>query len=431
MSVMQSGFPSSASSASSALSLSLADCARRFGGSAVCNVRRTPLPLILVNTAAPHPSTIDAHHSRRQTHARSICAQHGALTGGQVRAFRRPHRRRRHFRRGRRLSPDEAVSRAPASSCSRRRRASAAPGSPIAIPASAPTATSTPSAIASSRGGASRSRPPPRSSAYMGEVIDENGLGPHIRYRHKIPSARWSSAANAGPSRATRTDTGETVRFTAELPLDVPGLLPPRRGLHAALAGHGDVQGPDRPSADLARRTSTTRASASSSSAPAPPRRRSSRDRRRMRPRHHAAALADIFHRRRATPMSWPRSSANSRSSENWIHEIVRRKILHDQGAFTRRAFAEPEAVKQELLAGVRAHLGPDYDIETHFTPKYRPWRQRIAFVPDGDLFQGITLRQGLGGHRRNRALHRNRHPAQIRPGSSTPTSSSPPPAST
>ena len=45
---------------------------------------------------------------------------------------------------------------------------------------------------------------------------------------------------------------------------------------------------------------------------------------------------------------------------------------------------------KQELIAGVSAHLGPDYDVTTHFTPTYRPWRQRIAFVPDGDLFQGI-----------------------------------------
>ena len=75
---------------------------------------------------------------------------------------------------------------------------------------------------------------------------------------------------------------------------------------------------------------------------------------------------------------------------ETWIHEIVRRKILHDQSVFTRRSFTEPEVVKQELLAGVRAYLGPDYDVETHFTPRYRPWRQRIAFIPDGDLFQGI-----------------------------------------
>jgi cation diffusion facilitator CzcD-associated flavoprotein CzcO len=75
---------------------------------------------------------------------------------------------------------------------------------------------------------------------------------------------------------------------------------------------------------------------------------------------------------------------------ESWIHEIVRRKILHDQAAFTRRSLEEPETVKRELLAGVRAYLGEDFDIETHFTPRYRPWRQRIAFVPDGDIFQGI-----------------------------------------
>ena len=76
---------------------------------------------------------------------------------------------------------------------------------------------------------------------------------------------------------------------------------------------------------------------------------------------------------------------------ETWIHEIVRRKILHDQAVFTRRSFEEPEAVKQDLLAAVRAQLGPDYDVGPHFTPSYRPWRQRIAFVPDADLFKGIS----------------------------------------
>src|ERR1700694_6162059 len=76
--------------------------------------------------------------------------------------------------------------------------------------------------------------------------------------------------------------------------------------------------------------------------------------------------------------------------SEEWIHEIVRRKILFDQDTFTRRSFTEPEVVKQELLGAIRAVLGPNYDIEKHFTPSYRPWRQRIAFVPDADLFLAI-----------------------------------------
>ncbi|MGA1676258.1 MAG: flavin-containing monooxygenase, partial [Pseudomonadales bacterium] len=74
-----------------------------------------------------------------------------------------------------------------------------------------------------------------------------------------------------------------------------------------------------------------------------------------------------------------------------WTHEIVRRKILHDQQEITRRSFEEPERLKAELIAGARAYLGPDFDVERHFTPRYRPWQQRLAFIPDGDLFRGIA----------------------------------------
>ena len=76
---------------------------------------------------------------------------------------------------------------------------------------------------------------------------------------------------------------------------------------------------------------------------------------------------------------------------EAWIHEITRRKIIYEGAKFTERCFSNPEAVKDELLGQVRELLGPDYDVDTHFTPSYMPWRQRLAFVPDGDLFQGIA----------------------------------------
>ncbi len=36
---------------------------------------------------------------------------------------------------------------------------------------------------------------------------------------------------------------------------------------------------------------------------------------------------------------------------EEWIHEIVRRKTLHDQAEVTRLSFEEPEMVKELLLA--------------------------------------------------------------------------------
>ena len=53
-------------------------------------------------------------------------------------------------------------------------------------------------------------------------------------------------------------------------------------------------------------------------------------------------------------------------------------------------AGASPARVKQLILGGVRMALGPDYDVATHFTPRYNPWDQRLCLVPDGDLFKAI-----------------------------------------
>jgi cation diffusion facilitator CzcD-associated flavoprotein CzcO len=73
---------------------------------------------------------------------------------------------------------------------------------------------------------------------------------------------------------------------------------------------------------------------------------------------------------------------------EHWIHAIVRKKLLEEQKGRVHRAAREPEAVAQEMIASVAAHLGPEVDVETHFTPRYRPWQQRVAFIPDGDFFE-------------------------------------------
>jgi cation diffusion facilitator CzcD-associated flavoprotein CzcO len=50
-----------------------------------------------------------------------------------------------------------------------------------------------------------------------------------------------------------------------------------------------------------------------------------------------------------------------------------------------------PHLAKRNLVQMVRAQLGPDYDVATHFTPRYNPWDQRLCLAPDGDLFRAIT----------------------------------------
>ena len=50
----------------------------------------------------------------------------------------------------------------------------------------------------------------------------------------------------------------------------------------------------------------------------------------------------------------------------------------------------KPDKVKSLLLGGVRQMLGPDYDVDRHFTPRYNPWDQRLCLVPDADFFRAI-----------------------------------------
>jgi cation diffusion facilitator CzcD-associated flavoprotein CzcO len=57
---------------------------------------------------------------------------------------------------------------------------------------------------------------------------------------------------------------------------------------------------------------------------------------------------------------------------------------------FFRMARTKPQKVKSALIRMVRDQLGPDYDVETHFTPRYNPWDQRLCLVPDADLFESI-----------------------------------------
>ena len=225
---------------------------------------------------------------------------------------------------------------------------------------------------------------------YMGDAIEENGLGEHIRYKHRIEKAEWSSKDAQWIVDATRTDTGEKCRFSCNFLWMCQGYYRHSKGYTPQWDGMENYKGvlvhpqtwPE--GLDYKGKNVLVIGSGATAATVIP------------------AMAADAAHitmlQRSPTYFRAGRNAIEIAETlrelqvdEAWIHEISRRKILHDQAAFTKRTFEEPETVREELLAGVRSYLGPDYDIETHFTPKYRPWRQRLAFVPDGDLFKGIA----------------------------------------
>jgi monooxygenase len=55
-----------------------------------------------------------------------------------------------------------------------------------------------------------------------------------------------------------------------------------------------------------------------------------------------------------------------------------------------------PNFVKAGIINQISQALGSDYDVATHFTPRYNPWTQRLCLVPDGDFFHAI--KQGRAG---------------------------------
>ncbi|MCW5879613.1 MAG: NAD(P)/FAD-dependent oxidoreductase [Anaerolineae bacterium] len=52
----------------------------------------------------------------------------------------------------------------------------------------------------------------------------------------------------------------------------------------------------------------------------------------------------------------------------------------------------KPEVTKQTIVRMAQQELGPDYDVATHFTPRYNPWDQRVCLVPDADLFKAVKV---------------------------------------
>ena len=69
---------------------------------------------------------------------------------------------------------------------------------------------------------------------------------------------------------------------------------------------------------------------------------------------------------------------------------ITRWKNVLMQMLFFNIARKRPDKMKKQLIDLVRGHLGPDYDVATHFTPRYNPWDQRLCLVPDADLFDAL-----------------------------------------
>ena len=75
-------------------------------------------------------------------------------------------------------------------------------------------------------------------------------------------------------------------------------------------------------------------------------------------------------------------------------YPIVRWKNVLMTTVFFQLSRRAPRMIKALIRKGVERRLPRDYDVDTHFKPRYDPWDQRVCLVPDGDLFQAIRKGQ-------------------------------------
>ena len=226
---------------------------------------------------------------------------------------------------------------------------------------------------------------------YLGETIKENQIDEQIRYRHKIIEAEWSSKKKSWILKVERSDTKKIIYFSCNFLMMCQGYFRHNEGYTPKWKDMDKFKGkivhteewPE--NLDYKNKSIILIGSGATAATTVPAMASKA---------NHVTMLqrSPTFYRTSTIGTEEFVERLNKFSDdEKWTYGIVRQQILINQEIFIRRCIEEPEVVKDELINEVRKILGPDYDIEKHFTPSYRPWQQRITLTSNGDLFKSIA----------------------------------------
>jgi monooxygenase len=226
---------------------------------------------------------------------------------------------------------------------------------------------------------------------YIRETAQESGIDRKIRYGHQVTRASWSSKDSAWTIEATNAD-GQTVRFGCNFLYMCSGYYDYSEGYMPGWPEmeryRGQIVHPQKWPEDLEYEGKRVVVIGSGATAvtlvPA-----------------MAAKAAHVTMLQRSPTYIVARPSQDVIA--NWLRErlpakaayaMVRWKNVLIGMYFYGLARRKPNATKKGILELVRKELGPEYDVEKHFSPRYNPWDQRLCLVPDSDLFAVIRSGQ-------------------------------------
>ncbi|MGW4121342.1 flavin-containing monooxygenase [Nocardia sp. NPDC004711] len=224
---------------------------------------------------------------------------------------------------------------------------------------------------------------------YLRETITENGLSEHIRFGHRVLDAQFSSATGRWTVLVEHIGSAEQVRFTARFLFLGTGMYDHRAGYTPDFAGLDEFEGrvvhPQHWPADLDHAGKRVVVIGSGATAvtliPA---------------MAGSAAHVTMLQRSPSYVMSLPgvdviAGALNRVLGAERAATLIRRKNIMITRGIYKACKRAPRSARRLLIAMVRRQLPAHFDVDTHFTPRYNPWEQRLCVVPDGDLFKALS----------------------------------------
>ncbi len=225
---------------------------------------------------------------------------------------------------------------------------------------------------------------------YVRQTAIDNGIDKHIRFHHRCTRASWSSETALWTVEADHD--GEPVTIAARFLFACAGYYSYAEGHRPDFPGESKFEGrfvhpqfwPQ--DLDYAGKQVVVIGSGATAVTLVPEMAKK-------------AAHVTMLQRSPTYVVSRPGEDVLANRMRKWLpatmaYAITRWRNVSWQWLFYRMTRTQPAKVKDQLLGLVREGLGPDFDIEKHFTPKYNPWDQRLCLIPDSDLFEALKTKK-------------------------------------
>jgi monooxygenase len=223
---------------------------------------------------------------------------------------------------------------------------------------------------------------------YVRDTAREHGIDRRIRFGHQVKRASWSSQDARWTVEAERGSAKEAVQFTCNFLFACGGYYKYAEGYTPDFPGverfAGRIVHPQKWTDDIGYAGKRVIVIGSGATAVT------------LVPElAKKAAHVTMLQRSPTWVVARPSKDEGAIKLRKWLppmlaYGITRWKRVLLQQYFFNLCRRNPARARRLLLGGVRAYLGPDYDLERHFTPRYNPWEQRLCLVPDADLFRAI-----------------------------------------